>query len=170
MCCILCLLYLSLSLPANLVATFVQAISDGSLVTLVQRLRSQPQIITAYARDALIRNAQAAERLVAQLQQAKVISSASVNSLQCMGQAIFGGCFSVWRAGNRAPPAPSCWLACTCYRISCKSATWNRLPAVEAVLPLQDKFSRTTHVHSITDLAHTATLALLAGSHHSYAI
>jgi hypothetical protein len=51
----------------------LQAIADGSLVTLVQRLRSQPQIITAYARDALIRDAKAAERLVAQLQQLQVI-------------------------------------------------------------------------------------------------
>jgi hypothetical protein len=51
----------------------LQAIADGSLVTLVQRLRSQPQIITAYARDALIRDANAAERLVAQLQQLQVI-------------------------------------------------------------------------------------------------
>lgn len=38
----------------------------------MQRLRSQPQIITAYTRDALIRDAKAAERLVAQLQQLKV--------------------------------------------------------------------------------------------------
>jgi hypothetical protein len=51
----------------------LQALADGSLVTLVQRLRSQPQIITAYARDALIRDAKAAERLVAQLQQLQVI-------------------------------------------------------------------------------------------------
>jgi hypothetical protein len=54
--------------------TLLQAVADGSLVTLVQRLRSQPQIITAYARDALIRDAAAADRLVAELQQLQVIS------------------------------------------------------------------------------------------------
>ncbi|KAF6257808.1 hypothetical protein COO60DRAFT_1189330 [Scenedesmus sp. NREL 46B-D3] len=52
-------------------AWVLQAVADGSLVTLVQRLRSQPQIITAYARDALVRDASAADRLVAQLQQLK---------------------------------------------------------------------------------------------------
>ncbi|WIA36695.1 hypothetical protein OEZ86_007972 [Tetradesmus obliquus] len=58
-------------------AWVLQAIDDGSLVTLVQRLRSQPQIITAYTRDALIRDAKAAERLVAQLQQLKELLPAT---------------------------------------------------------------------------------------------
>lgn len=50
----------------------VQAAADGSLIVLIQKLRSQPQILTAYARDAEIRDAKVAQELVLLLQELKV--------------------------------------------------------------------------------------------------
>lgn len=52
-----------------------QAAADGSLAVLLQRLRTQPQIATAYAHDAPVRDAGAVEQLVAQLQVLQVRSS-----------------------------------------------------------------------------------------------
>lgn len=49
-----------------------QATADGSLPVLVQKLRSQPQILTAYARDAPLRQPATADKLVAVLQQLQV--------------------------------------------------------------------------------------------------
>ena len=50
----------------------VQAAADGTLVVLVQKLRSQPQILTAYARDAPLRQTATAEKLAAVLQELQV--------------------------------------------------------------------------------------------------
>lgn len=49
-----------------------QAAADGSLPVLVQKLRSQPQILTAYARDAPMRQPATADNLVTALQELQV--------------------------------------------------------------------------------------------------
>ena len=51
---------------------YPQAAADGSLVLLVQKLRSQPQILTAFARDAPLRQPDTVARLVEALQQLQV--------------------------------------------------------------------------------------------------
>lgn len=49
-----------------------QAASDGSLAVLVQKLRSQPQILTAYARNAPLRQQATVDQLATALLQLQV--------------------------------------------------------------------------------------------------
>lgn len=57
---------------APCVCLSAQAAADGSLPVLVQKLRSQPQILTAYARDAPLRQPATVDALVAALQELQV--------------------------------------------------------------------------------------------------
>lgn len=65
------------------VCVYAQAAADGSLPVLVQKLRSQPQILTAYARDAPLRQPATVDALVAALQELQVCACVAAGHTDC---------------------------------------------------------------------------------------